>query len=284
MKLKLVILLFSISIIAVFSTPCFAALEWSILSRLKIDASPVDVAVSLNEKWVFVLNDRGEVLVFSRDGGFKEKIQVGRHIDQIKVGPRDNILYLNSRKNKTVEIIEFDFIQNINTAYSPFKGPVNAPVAIAVFTDFECPHCAQLVPLLEQVLVLYPKDVKIVFKNFPLQTYTFSMKAATAALAAESQGKFWEFHDLLFKDFNQLNDQKIKEIANKLGLNEQKFEKKVSDPQISKKIRQDVVDGINAGVMSVPSVFINGKLLRNRSMEGFIKIIDVELSKARKKR
>ena len=135
-------------------------------------------------------------------------------------------------------------------------------------------------PLLEQVLGLYPKDVKIVFKNFPVKT----MKAATAALAAESQGRFWEFHDLLFKDFNQLNDQKIKEIANKLGLNEQEFEKKMGDPQIVEKIRRDTMDGINAEVRGVPSLFINGKLLRNRSIEGFIEIINRELSKARKNR
>jgi len=137
MKLKLVILSLSISITAAFFSPCFAALEWSVLNRLQIDTSPVDVAVSLNDKWVFVLNDRGEVLVFSRDGSLKEKIQVGKHIDQIKVGPRENLLYLNSRKNKTVDIVEFDFIQNINTADSPFKGPADAPVVIAVFTDFE---------------------------------------------------------------------------------------------------------------------------------------------------
>ena len=139
-------------------------------------------------------------------------------------------------------------------------------------------------PQLEQVFELYPKAVKIVFKNFPLQTHTYSIKAATAALAAEDQRMFWEFHDLLFKDFNQLNDQKIKEIINKLGLNEQEFEKKMSDPRIVKKIQQDIMDGINAEVRSVPSVFINGKLVRNRSMEGFVEIIDKELSKARKNR
>jgi protein-disulfide isomerase len=133
------------------------------------------------------------------------------------------------------------------------------------------------------VLEIYPKDVKIVFKNYPLRSDAFSFKAAIAALAAESQGKFWEFHDLLFKDFNQLNDQKIKEIAGNLGLNQQAFAQKMSDPQIVRKIQQDIMDGFNAEVRSVPSVFINGKLARNRSMEGLVEIIEKELSKARKK-
>ena len=124
----------------------------------------------------------------------------------------------------------------------------------------------------------------MVFKNYPLQNHKFAMKAAIAALAAESQGKFWEFHDLLFKDYNRLNDEKVKEIAKKLGLDEQEFEKKTADPQIVRKIQQDYMDGINAGVSGTPTLFINGKLLRNRSMEGFKEIIGKELGKARGKK
>jgi protein-disulfide isomerase len=133
------------------------------------------------------------------------------------------------------------------------------------------------------VLGQYPKEVKVVFKNYPLENHKFAMKAAIAALAAESQGKFWEFHDLLFKDHNRLNDEKIEEIVKKLGLNEQEFEKKTADPQIVQKIRQDYTDGVNAGVSGTPTLFINGKLIRNRSMEGFREIIGKELGKAQKK-
>ena len=139
-------------------------------------------------------------------------------------------------------------------------------------------------PLLEQVLGQYPKEVKVVFKNYPLQNHKFAMKAAIAALAAGSQGKFWEFHDLLFKDHNRLNDEKIKEIAKKLELDEQEFEKKTADPQIVQKIRQDYMDGVNVGVSGTPTLFVNGKLLRNRSMDGFKEIIGKELGKARGKK
>ena len=122
----------------------------------------------------------------------------------------------------------------------------------------------------------------MVFKNFPLQNQKFAMKAAIAALAADGQGKFWEFHDLLFKDYNRLNDDKVKEIVKKLGLDEQEFEKKTADPQIVQKIRQDYAEGINAGVSGTPTLFINGRLLRNRSLDGFKEIIDKELGKARR--
>lgn len=265
--------------------PCYAEVEWSVNNRIKIDAQPLDVAISLNDKWIFVLNDQGEVLIFAQDGKLRERIKVGKHIDQIEVGPRENMIYLTSRKNKTVEMVALEFIQNINTVGSPCKGPVDAPIVMVVFTDFECPYCAETATTLDQVLRQYPKDVKLVFKNFPLQQiHKFSGMAAVAALAADSQGKFWEFHDLLFKDYDKLNDQKLKEIVKKLNLNEAEFDKKMTDPQIIHKIRQDLMDGVHAEVRGTPTVFINGRMLKDRTMEGFKASIDSELSKIRKKR
>ena len=138
-------------------------------------------------------------------------------------------------------------------------------------------------PLLEQVLETYPDQVKIVFKNFPLKMHKFSTKAAAAAAAADRQGKFWEFHDLLFDNSKQLGDQKIKEIAAKLELNIEQFEKEINSPDILAKVRRDFQDGRQAGVRGTPTVFINGRKLKNRSLKGFRFIIDKELSKLKKK-
>lgn len=138
-------------------------------------------------------------------------------------------------------------------------------------------------PLLEQVLEKNPDNVKIVYKSFPLRKHKFAMKAAIAVLAAESQDKFWEFHDLLFEDFNELNDEKVLEIAGKLGLNKGEFEKKMKDPELGMKIRKDLADGSDAGVRGTPTIFINGRLLKNRSLMGFQKVIDKELSKIQEK-
>jgi len=135
------------------------------------------------------------------------------------------------------------------------------------------------VPLLEQVLEKYPQDVKVVFKNFPLQNHKFAMKAAIAALAAESQGKFWEFHDLLFENYNRINDQKIQDIALAVGLNQEEYEKMKKDPAIQGKVRQDLSDGRRAGVRGTPTVFINGRRLRDRSLKGFQEVIDKQLEK-----
>ena len=135
-------------------------------------------------------------------------------------------------------------------------------------------------PVLEQVLEKNPDKVKLVFKNFPLRNHKFAMPAAIAAHAAEKQGKFWEFHDLLFKDYNRLNEQKVKEIAQQLNLDMEKFEKDQQDPQIKAMINRDVSEGTRAGVRGTPTIFINGRLLRNRSMAGFQQLIDKSLKSA----
>ena len=129
-------------------------------------------------------------------------------------------------------------------------------------------------PVLEQVLEKNPDKVKLVFKNFPLRNHKFAMQAATAALAAEKQGKFWEFHDLLFKDYNRLNEQKVKEIAQKLKLDMERFEKDRKDPRIRALINRDVSEGNRAGVRGSPTIFVNGRLLRNRSPAGFQELIE----------
>ena len=134
-------------------------------------------------------------------------------------------------------------------------------------------------PVLEQVLEKYPNDVKIAFKNFPLRNHKFAMPAALAALAASEQGKFWEFHDLLFENYNKLNDQKINEIAQTVGLNLEEYEKKKKDPAIQRRINQDLLDGKRAGVRGTPTIFINGRRLKDRSLRGFQVAITRELQK-----
>lgn len=134
-------------------------------------------------------------------------------------------------------------------------------------------------PLLEQVLEAYPGKVKIAFKNFPLRNHKNAMKAATAALAANSQGKFWEFHDLLFKNYNKLDDKMINDIAVVLKLDQAALEQKMKSPEVAGQIRQDVMDGQKAGVRGTPTIFVNGKLLRDRSLQGFKAMIDAELKK-----
>jgi hypothetical protein len=136
-KRTYVIWLLAFLIIAGLSTKSSAIVEWNIQKTLKLDAQPLDVAVSRNGNSIYVLTKSGTILIYSSNGTLKDKIEVGKHVDQIKSGPREDWLFLSSRKNKTVEILHVDFIQNIDISGSPFKGEENAPVTIAVFSDFQ---------------------------------------------------------------------------------------------------------------------------------------------------
>jgi protein-disulfide isomerase len=129
------------------------------------------------------------------------------------------------------------------------------------------------------VLEKFPKEVKIVEKNFPLQMHKFARQAATAALAANKQGKFWEFHKKLFESISSLSDAKVQEIATQLGLDMDKFNKDLKDPAIQNIITRDLQEGTAAGVRGTPTIFVNGLPLANRSLEGFEQAIKQELKK-----
>jgi len=129
--------LLAILIVPGLFTQGLAVVDWNIHKTLKLDTQPLDVAVSENGNSIFVLTGSGKILVYSSDGHLKDKIDVGNHVDQIKSGPGEEWLFLSSRKNKTIEILHIDFIQHIDISGSPFKGPENAPVVIAVFSDFQ---------------------------------------------------------------------------------------------------------------------------------------------------
>jgi protein-disulfide isomerase len=135
------------------------------------------------------------------------------------------------------------------------------------------------VPVLDQVIEKYPQDVKIVFKNYPIARHNFAEKAAIAALAADKQGKFWPLHDELFSAYNQLSDQKINEIAARVGLDMAAFEKDRSDPALKAIIQRDISDANQAGVRGTPTVFVNGTMLRDRRLEGFQAAVDKALAR-----
>ena len=114
-----------------------ASVDWDVEKTLQLKSEPVDVAVSPDGRRIFVLNDLGQILIYSSEGSFLDKIVVGKQFDHVTVSPRGDQLILNSRKKKSVQVINLDFIQDINVSGSPFKGPENAPVVIAIFDDFE---------------------------------------------------------------------------------------------------------------------------------------------------
>ena len=137
-KIKLVLLL-TVAIVMGALINSFASdnVEMNVYKTLQLEETPIDVAVSPDGRRIFILTDRGEVVVYSSAAKVEARIDVGQHVDQIKPGPGGESLILKSSKNKTVQIVTIDFIQKINISGSPFKGPEDAPVVIAVFDDYQ---------------------------------------------------------------------------------------------------------------------------------------------------
>ncbi len=137
------------------------------------------------------------------------------------------------------------------------------------------------------MLGAYPKQVKLVFKNYPLSIHQYARGAALAALAARRQGKFWQMHDKLFENFGNLGDAqgnpRFSELAKDLGLDVTRFEQAMKDPALEAAIVKDLKDGADARVTGTPSIYINGRPVpgASRTFEGMKAIIEEELAKAK---
>ena len=114
-----------------------ARVEWRIDKSLSTGQPPLDVTISANGQWIFVLTTDGNILVYDSDGNLEDTIAVGSHINKIQVGPGGEQLFATSRQNQTVEVIALNFIRKINVSGSPSKGRVDAPVVVTVFSDFQ---------------------------------------------------------------------------------------------------------------------------------------------------
>lgn len=253
-------------------------IEWNVQQSWTVPGKTLDMVNSLDGKYVFLLNDKQQVQIFNGLGQLQGSIPVEEGVSNIDIAPQGEILYLINNASKTFSSIGISFVVDVDVTGAPFKGPANAPVTITLFTDFECPFCRQIIPLLTQVMEKNPQTVKLSFKNMPLKIHKFAEPSAKAALAAHEQGKFWEFHDRLFAE-KTLSEALIKKIAADLQLDIPRFEKDMASPEIQAKVQKDLVDAQNAGVSGTPTIFINGRTPKQRSLEGIQAIIDEELRK-----
>jgi protein-disulfide isomerase len=172
-------------------------------------------------------------------------------------------------------------VYNIDTSNSPVRGPKTAPVRIVEFSDFQCPYCAEMQKTLTDVLKAFPKDVQLVYKQFPLNIHQYSRQAAAASLVAQSQGKFWELHDRMFQNFTKINDESLRGWAKDVGLNLAQYDEAIQSGKYEPAVQKDIADGAAAKVLGTPTLFINGKRVHDRSFEGFKKAIQEELAAQR---
>ncbi len=251
---------------------------WKIDRTLKFAQPIKGMAASRDGRWVFVLTTSGRVAVYTADGILSDTLSLGDHIDRIAAGPGEDQLLVYSSKDHGVKMISLEFRHPLPIGLSPVRGDRAAPVTITIFADFQCPFCNQVRPLLDQVLEKNKGKVKLVFKNFPLKMHPYALDAALASEVAAKAGKFWDFHDLLFDNQRDLSPGKILDIAVDLGFDRASFEKQMKAPDNYKRIQADIAEGLKAGVKGVPTIFINGRQLKQRTLEGFQTMIDAALA------
>jgi len=165
-------------------------------------------------------------------------------------------------------------VQVISTDDDPSLGPATATVNVVEFTDFQCPACAAMHPILEEVQKAYKEKVRFVVRDFPLSRHADARKAAEAANAAHAQGKFFEYVALLFKRQKALDVPSLKKYATELGLNRAPFDAALDGGTYAAEVRHDISDGEVYGVNSTPTIFVNGVVLRTLSSEALRAAID----------
>ena len=161
-------------------------------------------------------------------------------------------------------------VQNISTGNSPSVGPANAPVTIVMFSDFQCSACSATHPILKKAMDAYPGKIRFVVRNFPLETiHVNSWRAALAAAAANAQGKFFEYTDILYAHQDALDDASLKKYAVDLGLNVKQFELDLNSEKTATLVLKDIADGKSYGIGGTPTVYVNGIAVRRFSVASF---------------
>lgn len=168
------------------------------------------------------------------------------------------------------------------TGTGPSRGAPEAPVTIVEFEDFQCPYCKQVIDTVEKVVARYGDKVRLVHRDFPLQSlHPASWKAHEAARCAEKQGKFWEYRALLYANAPAAGVEQLTSYAVQTKLDAPAFKKCLDSGEFTMAIQRDEEEGTRVGVEGTPAFFVNGRLLSGSQPEGeFSRLIDEELSKA----
>jgi protein-disulfide isomerase len=161
---------------------------------------------------------------------------------------------------------------------APSFGPADAKVTIIEFSDFQCPFCTRAASVAHQIKEKYGDKVRFVFRQYPLPMHGDAHLAAQAALAAHQQGKFWEYHDLLFANQRALTRSSLEDYAQQVNLNVPQLKKALDDQALKAAVDSDVKLGEEVNVNGTPTLFINGKRVANPTeFEPVAKLIDAAL-------
>lgn len=188
--------------------------------------------------------------------------------DRLRSGA--SIRLLTSEPEPPVQIVSVDD--------DPARGEPTAAVTIVEFTDFQCPACASMHPVIDEAMKTYGNKVRLVIRDYPLAMHSNARKAAEAANAAHAQGKFFEYASLLFKRQSALDVPSLKKYATEIGLNRARFDAELDSGKYAAEVKHDIDEGDIYGVDSTPAIFVNGVALRVFSSDGLKRAIEKALA------
>jgi protein-disulfide isomerase len=172
-------------------------------------------------------------------------------------------------------------IVEVSADDDPALGPLDAEVVIVEFSDFQCGYCGRFATeTLHQILDTYGDDIRFVFRDFPLTSiHAHAQKAAEAAQCAHEQGKYWEYHDLLFQNQQALGTDSLRRYAEQSVLDTEAFDECLDSGRYTSEVEKDLADGQSYGVTGTPTFFINGHLLVGaKPLSAFQAMIEDELA------
>jgi len=195
----------------------------------------------------------------------------GEFLDSLDVGGRVAISPLPIPEQPTVEV---------SVSGAQMRGRADAPVTIIEFGDFGCGYCRRSAPVLKRLLDTYGDKLRLVYRHFPLGERTRGRRAAEASECAGVQGRFWEYHDLLYEEAGEMDDAGLKAYATKVALDEKAFAACLEAGEFAEKVQEDREAGARAGVNATPTFFVNGRYVRGaQPYEAFKQFIDEELGR-----
>ena len=212
--------------------------------------------------------------------------QIRTHLQNQKLAAkREEFLRSLRSQAKVVVNLKPPAVQRIEVSVqgAPFKGGDKAPVTIVEFSDFYCPFCKRVVSTLAKLESRYGDKVKLVFRDFPIESlHPGASKAHEAARCADEHGKFWAYHDKLFASPPKSSPEIFKGFAKEVGLDPVVFETCLSSGKHQAAIKKDIEEGQRLGVTGTPAFFINGRLLTGaQPLEAFARVIDEELARTK---
>jgi protein-disulfide isomerase len=165
------------------------------------------------------------------------------------------------------------------TEGTPSRGPVSAPIVLVEYTDYQCPYCSRVQPTIAALMERYDGQIRHVFKNLPLPNHNQAQLAGEAALCAQDQGKFWEFHDWLFANQRTMNRDTMIAQAVELGMNDELFTACVDEKTYQARVDADMKEARGFGITGTPGFMVNGRVITGaQPVEAFEAVIDEELT------